>query len=159
MCNITSQKHTIYNARIHKFGSNFRLHFLKLFSGTISNVHIFYCKNFLVFSGIFRCPKNYFEKVNLGIFQRTFINAYLGEADSWYNRTTFTNIAKSCLWYCSRSVLLRWELLEVIKWCPKPYSTIPLKRENRFNSVNSVPLPTLHFEISWHSKRMTLQNK
>ena len=36
--------------------------------------------------------------------------------------------------YCSRSVLSKkWELLEVIKRCPKPCFTIPLIRKNRFN--------------------------
>ena len=39
-------------------------------------------------------------------------------------------------------------VLEVIKWCPKPYSTIPFLRENRFNPFDYAPLANLRFEIS-----------
>ena len=49
-------------------------------------------------------------------------------------------------------------ILEVIKICPKPGSTIPLIRKTILNSFDSIPLATLRFEILWHQKRMTLQN-
>ena len=41
---------------------------------------------------------------------------------------------------------------------PNLCCTIPLIRENRFTPFNFVTLATLRFEISWHHKRMTLEN-
>ena len=70
-------------------------------------------------------------------------------------KTDFLNLKR----YCLRSVLLKkWKLLEVIKRCPKPCSTIPCIRENSFSPFDSEPLATLRFVISWHQKRMNLQN-
>ena len=61
--------------------------------------------------------------------------------------------------HCSKSFLFKkWELLHIIKRCPKPYSTIPLSAKIGLISFDSVSLATLRFEIMWHQKRMTLQN-
>ena len=58
-----------------------------------------------------------------------------------------------------KSVLLKkLKLLEVIKRYTKFCSTIPLFRENRFKSFDSVPLGTPYFKILRHQKRMTSQN-
>ena len=38
------------------------------------------------------------------------------------------------------------------------FYAIPLIREDRFDPFESAPLATLRFEISFHQKRMTLQN-
>ena len=55
--------------------------------------------------------------------------------------------------YCSTSVLLKkWEQAWVTNMSLKPCSTIFLFRNNRFNPIDS------RFEISWHQKKMTLQN-
>ena len=65
------------------------------------------------------------------------------------------------LWkrYCSKSVLLKWGLLEVIKKCHKPFSTIPLEFVKiRFNPFDFVPVATLHFAILSHHKRLILKN-
>ena len=51
--------------------------------------------------------------------------------------------------YCSRSALLKkYELLNVIKRCPKFFFTITLIRENRFDPFDSTPLTMLRFEFS-----------
>ena len=48
-------------------------------------------------------------------------------------------------------------ILEVIKRCPKPYSTVLFIRKTRFILCDSLPLETLRFEILRYQKRMTLQ--
>ena len=53
----------------------------------------------------------------------------------------------------------RTTLPKVTKRYPMPYSNTPLIQKNRFNPFDCVPQTTLHFEISFHQKRMTLQNK
>ena len=50
---------------------------------------------------------------------------------------------KEIMSYCSKWFLLKkGELPKVMRRCPKPCSTIPLSRENRFNPFDSVRLAT-----------------
>ena len=59
--------------------------------------------------------------------------------------------------YCWKLVeLKKWELLEVIKRCPKPFPQFPLFAKIRFSPFVSMLLATLHFTIWWHHKRHTL---
>ena len=67
-------------------------------------------------------------------------------------------IAFSLKRYCMKSVLLKkWELFEVIKRCPKPFSTFFFICEIRFNPFNSVPLSTLHTQFCNITKGIVLQ--
>ena len=60
--------------------------------------------------------------------------------------------------YCMKSVLLKkWELFEVIKRCPKPFSTISFICEIRFNSFDSLPLSTLHTQFCDITKGIIFQ--
>ena len=67
-------------------------------------------------------------------------------------------IAFSLKRFYSKSVLMKkWELFDVIRRCPKSFSTIPLFAKIRFNLFDSVPLATLYLQFCDITKGITLQ--
>ena len=72
-----------------------------------------------------------------------------------YRTATIAFSLKRC--YSKSVSLKKWELFEVIRRCPKSFSTIPLFAKIRFNSFDSVPLATLYSQFCDITKGITLQ--